>query len=515
MPRISVVLSSYNHERYIAQAIKSILEQTYQDYELLIFDDGSSDHSVQIIRDFLADSRIRLFAFPKNRGPMKCLREVMKEATGEYAAIMHSDDCWMPDKLDKQVAFLDGHAEYAACFSLVEFIDESGAVYELPEGHFYRRAFQQKNRSAAEWIRHFFYQYNGLCHPSVLIRREVYYRCCLLDEQGLAQLPDFFMWIRLLCSGETIYVYQEKLTKFRLRRYSSAENTSAERPESVLQAAFEFLPILQEFRKLSSPLFQAAFPEYARLVLQDDIRFALGRLCIERESEAAQIFGLGILRELICIPQVAETLQQRFQYDVRSFSRDVGQVDCFHLRAFMHIADMSVIPDYGDGYEEENRIKKRVYIHGNGDFFVVYTLSCDNRSVKRIRFDPDENVILEVKLERFAINGQNMKPENNGEAVGTFTAFYHGDPVYEVQGDFFGELEIFLSGQLRYPDSSSIAAGQYMELQRVRQEMAAKIAENKALSCMLDKKQQEMEAVLHSRSWRITAPVRYLGNKLR
>lgn len=515
MPRVSVILSSYNHARYIAQAITSVLEQTYQDYELLIFDDGSSDDSVKIIQGFLTDSRIRLFAFPENRGPMKCLRETVDEAVGEYIAILHSDDCWMPDKLEKQVSFLAEHTDYAACFTLVDFIDESGASYNLPDGHFYRTAFQQENRSAAEWVRHFFYHYNGLCHPSVMIRREVYHKQHLLEEQGLAQLPDFFMWVRLLCSGETIYVLQDKLTKFRLRRCSGEQNTSAERPESVLQAAFEFLVILQEYRRLSPELFCAAFPDYAGFVLPGDIRFALGRLCLQRESEAARIFGLELLREMVRQPQTAEVLQQRFQYDVRSFNRDTGCVDCFHLRTFMHVAEMSIIPDYGDGYKEENRISKKVYIRGNGDFSAAYIIPCGERDVRGVRFDPDENVIVQVQLERFLVNGQAMESVHNGKPVGEFVAFYHGDPVYEAQGDFSGELEISLVGRMCYPDSNSIAALEYQELCSMKQKLAEKDAELEHLSQTLEQKRQELAAVFASLSWRITAPARYLGRKLR
>ena len=106
MPKISVILTSYNHEAYIAESIRSVLAQTFQDFELLIFDDGSQDRSQEIIREF-HDNRIRLFLVSENRGANACMQEVFPQASGEYIAIHHSDDCWRPDKLERQVELLE------------------------------------------------------------------------------------------------------------------------------------------------------------------------------------------------------------------------------------------------------------------------------------------------------------------------------------------------------------------------------------------------------------------------
>ena len=184
MPKVSVLLSSYNHEKYVGEAIESVLGQTFSDLELIIFDDGSKDKSRDIISSY-KDGRIRCFLREENRGPLVCLKEALEVAVGEYVAIHHSDDVWAPDKLAKQVAFLDSHKEYAACFTWANFIDEEGESFEVPEGYFYKDVFRQENRSGAAWLRHLFDHSNCFCHPSLVIRREMYAKCSLLPPPAL------------------------------------------------------------------------------------------------------------------------------------------------------------------------------------------------------------------------------------------------------------------------------------------------------------------------------------------
>ena len=131
MPKVSVILSSYNHAPYVAEAIESVLHQTFRDFELLIFDDGSTDGSADIIRTF-RDERIKTFLYEKNRGPLEIAREAASAVQGKYLAVHHSDDAWESKKLEKQVHFLDMHPEHVACFTLVQFMDENGNNYDPP-----------------------------------------------------------------------------------------------------------------------------------------------------------------------------------------------------------------------------------------------------------------------------------------------------------------------------------------------------------------------------------------------
>ena len=134
MTKVSIVLTSYNHEKYIAQAIESALSQSFCDFELLIVDDGSIDNSMDVIKSF-SDSRISMRRSETNTGGM-AFWEVLRCCRSKYIAVHHSDDSWSPDKLQKQVEFLDSNPDTVACFTLVQLIDENGDEYTPHESDF-------------------------------------------------------------------------------------------------------------------------------------------------------------------------------------------------------------------------------------------------------------------------------------------------------------------------------------------------------------------------------------------
>ena len=101
---VSVITSVYNSGRYISKAIESVLAQTYQNWELLITDDGSTDGTIVIVESYVAkDSRIRLLRHDVNSGPGAARNTSLKNAQGRYVAFLDSDDYWMPDKLERQL----------------------------------------------------------------------------------------------------------------------------------------------------------------------------------------------------------------------------------------------------------------------------------------------------------------------------------------------------------------------------------------------------------------------------
>ncbi|MDR0564590.1 MAG: glycosyltransferase, partial [Azoarcus sp.] len=223
MPKISVILTSRNHRAHIGEAIQSVLNQTFSDFELIIWDDASTDNSWDVIKSY-PDARIKAFRNEIQRygvyGVNKAIAEI---ATGEYIAIHHSDDIWEPEKLEKQVRFLEGHPEFGAVFSWVSVINNDGKILE---NHLLLNFFAQANRTRHEWLRHFLFFGNALCHPSVLIRRQCYQDCGLY-RLGMWQLPDFDMWTRL-CLKYEIHVLPEPLVRFRWHgdgSNSSAPNT--------------------------------------------------------------------------------------------------------------------------------------------------------------------------------------------------------------------------------------------------------------------------------------------------
>ncbi|MCQ2223904.1 MAG: glycosyltransferase [Bacteroidaceae bacterium] len=105
---VSVIMPSYNASRFIGASIDSVLNQTYGRLELLISDDHSTDsETIDLLKEYAAkDDRVRLFLLPENNGPGYARNNSIKEARGQYIAFCDSDDRWMPDKLEKQIAFM-------------------------------------------------------------------------------------------------------------------------------------------------------------------------------------------------------------------------------------------------------------------------------------------------------------------------------------------------------------------------------------------------------------------------
>ena len=242
MSKVSILLTSYNHEKFLAESIESILNQTYRDYELFIVDDCSTDGSWEIITHYeRLDSRIKAFRHSYNWG-YSGLQFLLEQMRGEYVAIAHCDDRWEKDKLRKQVEILDTNMDIAACFTLVKIIDDSGNELENKQ-HPYYKVFEQTNRTRYEWLNYFFYNGNCLCHPSSLIRKEANTKYGLFNV-GLQGYPDFYKWIRI-CKYSGIFIIQEKLTNFRV--HNDESNTSGENPNSIRRLAVEEYFILEEF----------------------------------------------------------------------------------------------------------------------------------------------------------------------------------------------------------------------------------------------------------------------------
>ena len=121
--KVSIITPSYNSEKYIAETIQSVLDQTYQDWEMIIVDDVSTDNSLQIIEQYAKrDSRLKVIRLKQNMGPAHARNRAIEEASGKYIAFLDSDDVWFPKKLEKQINFLTDYS-LVVTYSAYETID--------------------------------------------------------------------------------------------------------------------------------------------------------------------------------------------------------------------------------------------------------------------------------------------------------------------------------------------------------------------------------------------------------
>ena len=255
-PTVSVVIPSYRHAQFVQECVRSVLEQDFQDFEIVVTDDGSGDDTAERVAE-LRDPRVRLKTFAENRGACVALNDAIERSRGRYVAVLNSDDRFLPGKLRRQVELLNGREEIGAVFGLASFVDERGAPF-TDAAHKDVSAFHVGNRSRHQWLRHFFDHGNALCHPTAMVRRDVYREVGLYDPR-LAQVPDLDQWIRV-CMVREIEVLPEPMTAFRIR--DAQQNASAARPEAVIRDAWERACVLRHYLDLPEPELHRVFPEF-------------------------------------------------------------------------------------------------------------------------------------------------------------------------------------------------------------------------------------------------------------
>lgn len=181
MPRVSVILPVYNAEAHLREAIDSILNQTFRDFELLIYNDGSSDGSEQIIKSY-GDERIIYKPLPENKGLIYVLNQGLTEATGEYLARMDADDQAFPERFKKQVEFMDMHPEIGVCGTQLKLIDDGKPILKPCDD---------------EDLRWWIFKGAPLAHPSVVIRNSVLKTHGLQFDPNAYVAEDFDLWWRM------------------------------------------------------------------------------------------------------------------------------------------------------------------------------------------------------------------------------------------------------------------------------------------------------------------------------
>jgi glycosyltransferase involved in cell wall biosynthesis len=200
-PKISVIMSVYNCEKYLKESVDGILSQTFSDFEFIIINDGSADKSREILESY-KDSRIRLFN-NQNKGLTKSLNEAIGYSNGEYIARMDADDISLPERFEKQIKFLDANPECAMCGTWAEFIDEDGK---------YLRDYNTPVTDSE--IKKEILFHNPFIHPSVMIRKSVFEKVGLYDT-SFRYAQDYELWTRIAIKFKTGNI-PEKLLRYRL-----------------------------------------------------------------------------------------------------------------------------------------------------------------------------------------------------------------------------------------------------------------------------------------------------------
>lgn len=207
---VSVIMPTYNCGKYISQSIDSVIAQTITDWEIQIVDDCSTDNTKEIIKPYLDNyPNIHYYVLPTNGGPAVARTEAIKKANGKYVAFLDSDDLWKPNKLEKQIAFMEQNG-----------IDFSATGYSLMDENgndLYTALIPPNKTDYKKMIR----LSNPIGNLTVIYNQE---KLGKFEVPLIKKRNDFALWLQILKKTEYCYGFDDVLSVYRIGRSGSVSN---------------------------------------------------------------------------------------------------------------------------------------------------------------------------------------------------------------------------------------------------------------------------------------------------
>lgn len=213
MPKVSVIMGTYNGEKFIQRALDSLLNQTYKDFEIIICDDGSTDTTLNILEEYTKKNKnITVIQNEENLGLPATLNRCIQSAKGEYLARMDDDDISYPERFEKEVAFLDEHSEYTIVGTSRHFFDEKGIWGE---------SINSGARSKID-----IFSGRMFTHPTVMMRREdVIMAGGYSEGKWIGRAEDYDLWCKMYQHGfkgynlkDILLAYYESRDSYKKRK---------------------------------------------------------------------------------------------------------------------------------------------------------------------------------------------------------------------------------------------------------------------------------------------------------
>ena len=210
-PLVSIILPTYNCAAFLSHSIGTILSQTYNSYEIIVIDDGSTDNTKEVLYPFM--QRIKYIRLEQNKGLPTARNIGIRSAQGKYIAFIDADDLWLPEKLQTDIEYFETHPEVSMVYSKHINIDEKGddlggnTKKQLPSGNIFTQLFSEQN---------------FIITSSVVVRKEVFETTGLFDEQ-LFNCQDWDMWLRIAFHFKVAGI-NKPLVKYRHNPHSLSKN---------------------------------------------------------------------------------------------------------------------------------------------------------------------------------------------------------------------------------------------------------------------------------------------------
>lgn len=326
-PLVSVIMPCYNHEEYVGQAIESVINQTYKNIEFIILDNGSTDHSFDVINRY-SDKVSKIYQL-KHNDLIRAGRILIDACEGEYVAFMTSDDLWEKTKLEKQMEVFQEMSTVKCCFTWANEADESLENIKS------KSIFTQRNRSRFEWLRRLIQEGNCLAYPSAVVEKKIYMEC-LKKLKQFYQLNDWYLWILILQEYD-IYVVEEPLVCFRWHQNGENHNMSAPSDKATVRLYNETAEAIDEIiENMDKTTLKNTFPDFmlnvdcnTEIELQCEKLFVLmgvAKQCVLYEPSVMSYFYKNS-----CNEKFLDTLKKIYGYSYMKFQDYSGDHGIGHL----------------------------------------------------------------------------------------------------------------------------------------------------------------------------------------
>lgn len=326
MNKVSILLVSYNNSKFLKKVINSILEQTFNNFELLILDNGSTDNSLEILNKYV-DKRIKIYSETKNLGPEGCWNYLFKKSKGEYIRITCSDDLMHESCIEKQVFTLDNNSDIDFVFTNIQVIDNK--YKNVP--NYTQTVHLQDNRF--EYLKYGFYKGNPFLTPTFMGRSSMFEKDGFLMEERRSYFGDYTTWLRLMLRGYRPYVIEEFLVYSIKDCHNMTAFNSDKKKSSFTFALNNYLDVYCEIKSIED--LEKIIPEvkeYTKRITQDDVDLipfivAMAAFKVKNVeqfksfSQSHTIFALNKIYQIFTNRNLAKKIEDVFQFNYFDFVR--------------------------------------------------------------------------------------------------------------------------------------------------------------------------------------------------
>ena len=303
-PLISVVMPSYNSEQYIEEAIQSVLDQTYRNFELIVIDDGSQDNTTDLVGRY--GNRVSLSIQP-NMGPGAARNNGIRQSRGSLICFLDSDDVWVRDKLRKQLLFIKSNPHFGLICSDIATFDETGIL----EPRFKARHYPIANGYVLDQLLFS----NWLQTSAVMVKKECLETYAFDEERGLFG-EDWILWMQLAARYQIGFM-PEPLVKYRVRPASFSRHAPDEQFYSLFRGIEKLRQTIPELASrpnlIKRWLFQVCIQRAGVDIRNRGMRAATRKLCRALSYRPYSLKAWAMLMASLCPPvtRLALLLQRR------------------------------------------------------------------------------------------------------------------------------------------------------------------------------------------------------------